>query len=204
MVGIAVDGHLDAHFQGTAYVHVVQIEAGRDAVYLQGRTGLGSDLDHGIQVHGAFLALAKNAARWVANDVNVGVVQGVHHTPGDLRPILAQRSVHRGHDKVEFGQDLVGKIEAAVGLDLQFATLKQENPIPSAVQGIDLGPLGAQPLDRQAIGDAQALGVVGDNQVAIAPLLRRLGHLCQGTGAIAPVGVGMQVATNIVPFDQPG
>jgi hypothetical protein len=51
-----------------------------------------------------------------------------------------------------------------------------------------------QPLGRQAVGDGEPGGVVGERQVLVADGDRGLGHLPDRAAAVGPVGVRVQVA----------
>ena len=52
----------------------------------------------------------------------------------------------------------------------------------------------AQPLRRQAVGDRQPRRVVGERDVLVAEVARRLGHLLDRRAAVGPVRVRVQVA----------
>ena len=104
-MGVGVYGYPHAGLLCRFGIDVVQVQARGGGVHFQGRAAGSGGLDHGVEVHGALLSLAQDAARRMADDVDVGAGDGVQHAPGDLLPVLALRGVERGYDQVEAGQD---------------------------------------------------------------------------------------------------
>ena len=81
----------------------------------------------------------------------------------------------RGNDDVEFGQDVVLKIQAAVGEDVHLAAGEQLDPLDFIGGLVDLLHVLEQSFGGQAVGDDLALGVVGDGEEFVARGLWRRG-----------------------------
>ena len=119
---------------------------------------------------------------------------------GATQPEVA---VHRGHDAVELGQDVVGIIERPVGQDVALGPLEQpECPGVALVPRVDCRPLLMHALDAQSARVAGGSRMIGDAQVLQPRGSGRLGHLLQGRAAVAPVGVAMKRAAQVGSLDQ--
>ena len=121
--------------------------------------------------------------------------------------------VERRDDEVEGGEQVVLEVERAVGADLQLAAVEQAEAVgrraggavPAASSaakralsvGDDLALL-RDLVGREAAGDGQRLGVVGQDLVGVAAPSGGLGHLLDRVDAVGPVGVRVQVAAQVV------
>ena len=167
-----------------------EVEPRRRAVHLERGPGPGRLGVDGVPVEVEVVALADLATRRVGDDVDVRAADAVERPAGQLGPRLAARDVDRGDDEVEAGQQVVLEIERAVGADLELAAVEQPEALgrrlgrrrpgrllggePGVERGDDLGLLG-DPVGRQAAGDRERLGVVGQDLVGVAapPGVRR-------------------------------
>ena len=103
--------------------------------------------------------------------------------------------MRRGHDDVELQALLERDVDLAIREDVRLDSLQQ--PKPRRMARIELGdllPLHREPLGRDASGDAQAGGVVGDCRIRISPGHARGDDVVERLGAIAPGGVHLQIA----------
>ena len=116
----------------------------------------------------------------MGDDVDVGAADRVERPPRQLGPRLAPGDVDRRDDDVEPGEEVVLVVELAVGADLELAAVEQPEALrrrlgrrgPGGLlrgePGVQLGddrPLLLDPVGRQAVGDRERLGVVGQDLV---------------------------------------
>ena len=109
-------------------------------------------------------------------------------------------------------EQVVLVVELAVGPDLELAAVQQAEAlgrrlgrrgpgrllgrVPRVERGDDLALL-LDPIGREAAGDGQRLGVVGQDLVGVAAPAGGLGHHLDRVDAVGPVGVGVQVAAQV-------
>ena len=86
-MGICADGKHDTQFPGAVDVDVLEVEAGRHGVDLQGLFVFDCCLENGFYIDGCRLPLSYEAARRVRDDINVRVFNRLYDAPGD--PLLA-------------------------------------------------------------------------------------------------------------------
>jgi hypothetical protein len=94
--------------------------------------------------------------------------------------------MYRGNHVIQPGQNLVGKIEHAVGPHLDFGTLPQADAGNPGLDFLNFPALLLEPLRRQAAGDAEALGVV--SQAVLIPWPGQPGPSLDSVPAVAQVG----------------
>src|SRR2546421_6974949 len=108
----------------------------------------------------------------------------------------------RSNDQVERGQGFVGKVEAAVGQDVDLGPVQDPRQARSGIDGRDLGGASSKALGCQPLGDLQRLRVVGQDDVVIAALLGGSRHLGDLVAPVAPITVRVQVAAQVSPLHQ--
>ena len=123
----------------------------------------------------------------------------------------------RGHDEVEPREQVVVVVERAVGADLQLAAVEQPEALGrrlgrrrpgrllGRVAGVELGDdraLLLDPVGRQAAGDGQRLGVVGQDLVGVAAPPGASAMTSMAWCAVRPVGVAVQVAAQVAELDE--
>src|SRR5439155_12095483 len=161
--------------------------------------------DYGAHVEGGGFALVDEAAGGVAEDVHVGVADGVDGAPGDLVGGLPQAGVDRGHHYVEPGQHVVREVEGAVEPDLHFGAVEDADAAAHRSPDLlNLLALGAQPLDGQAPDDGEAEAVVGDGDILIPPGFGGADHVEDAFRAVAPGRVAVEVTLDVRQLDQVG
>jgi hypothetical protein len=82
----------------------------------------------------------------VAEDVDVGTRHGEHHAPSHLGCRHRQLRVHRPHDDVELGEEVLGEVESAVDEDVDLHPGEDPERRQLLVELGDLGQLLAQPF----------------------------------------------------------
>ena len=216
-MGVRVDGQETTHLHRPSRPLRGQVQAVRRPVDLQRRAGGGRRLEHGIPVQVQIVAILDHAAGRVGDDVHVRAPDRVQRATGQLCPRLAAGDVDGGDDEIEAGQQVVVVVETAVGADLQLAAMQEpeaagvrargQGPCrllrrKPGVEGGDDPPLQLHSVRLQAVRDPQALRVVGEHLVGMTATTSGLGHDLDGVDAIAPLGVTVQVALQVVEGDQ--
>ena len=111
----------------------------------------------------------------------------------------------RDHD-VQLRQQLVGKIEFAVGQNVHFAAGEKPEIAPCRgdlfVDFFHRLELVAQARGVEAVGDERRFRVIGDGPVSAPQFAHVRGDVLQGVPAITPVRVVVQRALEIGPFDE--
>ena len=108
-----------------------------------------------------------------------------------------ERGVDAGDDPVERRQQVVGVVERAVEADVDLRAGEQAEAALALVPLADLLDPLPEPLGGDVVAEAVAGGVVGDRQVGVAALARRLGHLLERVAAVGEGRVGVQVAADV-------
>jgi len=85
--------------------------------------------------------------------------------------------MNRGDNDVELVEHSIGKVERAVGQNINLAAGKKHDAADLSPNLFNLCQLFAEILCRQAAGDPNRLAVVGQGAVLIAPFLARAQHL---------------------------
>ena len=153
----------------------------------------------------------------MGDDVDVWIPQGVQYSTRELGSRLLARDVERGDDHVETREQLVGKIEPAVGADLQLAAEQEPKALrrslgrrlagvllarEALVEFGDQLPLRFDRVRRQATRDCQRLAVIGEDLVGIAATAPGLGHLLDGMHSIGPIRMGVAVPAQVGQRDE--
>ena len=102
--------------------------------------------------------------------------------------------MHARHHHVELVQELGLLVECAVLVDVDLDALEEPERCQLLVDLVHDLELAAQTLGRQALGDGQARGVVGEHHVLVAEVTGRPRHHVDGAATVGPVGVGVAVA----------
>ena len=163
----------------------------RRAVHLEHGPGAGGLRVDGLPVEVEVVAAADHPAGRVGDDVHVRVPDRPEDPGRELGSGLAPADVQGGDDQVEPGEELVVVVEPAVGADLELAAVEQPESLRgglrrcragrllgrvAAVQRRDDARLAGHALGRQAAGDGEGLGVIGEDLVGVTPASRGLGH----------------------------
>ena len=109
-----------------------------------------------------------------------------------------------GYHQVEPLEHLIGKIESPVPQYFQLRPLQHCETGIIPVEFLNLLPLFHKPLDGQAASYSQSLGVIGQGYVAESPLSGCRCQFFQRMHAVAPLGVNVQVSTDIACRNQLG
>ncbi len=91
----------------------------------------------------------------------------------------------------------VRQVEAAVFEDVDLDTFENCETVQPLIQPINLATLPAQPRGIETVGHGDAAAVVGERDVFVAARPCRLGHGFDGSGAVGPVGMDMEIPANI-------
>lgn len=126
---------------------------------------------------------------------------GVLHGADDaVRLDLARQveeRVHRGHHHVELGQGRIGQVEPAVLEDVDLDALEDRRAGRFFVQPVDFPDLARHPARVEAMGHGDAPAMVGERDILVTELVRRLDHGLDGRGAVGPVGMDMKIAAQV-------
>ena len=106
----------------------------------------------------------------------------------------AQLRVHAGDDDVEPLEQVEVLVEGAVLEDVDLHAGEDAERGQLLVHLVDLVELLEQSLAVEAVGDREAGGVVGDDEVLVPERHRGAGHLRDRRAAVAPGGVAVAVA----------
>ena len=121
------------------------------------------------------------AAGGMAEDADVGILDGAEDARRHLFARLAEERVHAGDDDVHLGEDRVGEIEGAVAKDVDLDA--GEDADFSGHLGIDfadVADVGERARIVEAVGHGEILRVVGDGDVLEAAGEGGFGHLADG------------------------
>ncbi len=80
----------------------------------------------------------------------------------------------RGDDDVEFGENIVVQVEAAVLEDVDFDAGEDANSAHCGIRGADFANLLARALFIHSVGDGDGFAVIGDGDVLVADRASRL------------------------------
>ena len=203
-VGIAVDYQGNTGFFGAAAVGVFEVHALGIGVDFKGDLVFEGGLDDAIEVDGVGVAHAQPAAGEVADCVNGAAGDGLDDAFGHRLFTELKDVVDAGDDEIELGEDIGGIVEAAVAQDIDLRAREDLNTCDRFVGPADVFDVRFEAIDAEAIGYIGGEGVVGDADILVAELEGGLGHLLDSGGAIACLGVHMEVAPELLGFDQCG
>ena len=133
----------------------------------------------------------------MGNDIYIGIFNGADNTPGHLFLVLVHAGMHSSDDEIEFGEKLVGYIEASIGTDVYLVAGEDMDAVDPLVKLLNLLYLLLQSLRIQAVSDTSSRRVVGNTQVLVAKVFSRQCHGLNAITPITPVGMHMEVALNI-------
>ena len=141
--------------------------------------------EDGGQIDGERLAAQDLAAGGVAQNLDVGVLDGAQHPGGHFLAALVEAAVDAGDHHVHLRQHFVIEIDGAVAQNVHLdagedadAALHRAVGLANARQVLE------RPLLVEAAGHGQVLGVLSDGDVAQTARVGGLGHL---EDAVAPV-----------------
>src|ERR1039457_4233588 len=204
MVRVGGDGELRALGPGGADQCAVEVQALRAGIDLQPDAAARGLRRDAVEIERERVALQQDAAGGVSHDAQVGALQRAQQAVGHLARLLVHVAVHAADHQVERGQRVVGQIHRAV---LEDVALDATEDADAQADAVDLAHAAGKlhhALFIQAVGHGKGLGVVGDGDVFVAALARRLGHFFQRGAAISLGGVHVQVAADVAQFHQLG
>ena len=108
--------------------------------------------------------------------------------------------MHGGNDDVEAGEEVLGPVEGAIGLDVELGAVEQGDS-RRAFESANLLSLFEGLLVGHALHVEQRR-VVGDREVGVAARLGGGDHVVQGGDTVSEVGVGVQVAADVGQLDE--
>ena len=158
--------------------------------------------DQAIEIERIGVSLADQAPGRMPQNGQVAIVHGADDPLGLCGGGKIEIGMYRRHHDIEARQDRVRQVELAVGQDVDLDALQNRDPVELFVQPVDLGDLLRQPSGVEAVGDRHPAAVIRDGDVFIAACLGGGGHLGERSGAVAPGGVGMEVAAHVGKLDQ--
>jgi hypothetical protein len=142
----------------------------------------------------------------MAEAVDVGIAGGGDEASGVLS-LVAGGDMQAGDDDVEFSQQVVGKVEA-VAEDVHFGAGEESEVViffgEALVEGVDVVELPAETGGVESVGLDGGAGVVGDGPIGEAEVLGVGGDVFEGLTAVGPVGVIVEGAFEVGPFDEAG
>src|SRR5215207_11424593 len=203
-VGVGVEDDLHFGFGGEAGVEVGEVAAVGVAVDLDHRAGPRRRLGDLLDVDAVGLAAADQAPGEVADAVDVRVFDRGDDAVRHLLFGDVEGGVDAGDDPVEGGDEVVGIVEGAVEADVDLRAGEEPEVLLAVtlVPGADLLDPLPEALGGDVVAEAVAGGVVGDRQVLIATVARRLGHLLDAVTPVGEGGVGVEVALEVADLDQ--
>src|SRR5664280_57062 len=211
-VGVRVDREDAAELCGSAGSNVREIEPLVRTVQLQRGAGAGGFPEDEIPIEVQIIARSDVAPGGMGDDVDVGIADPDERPGRQLLARLAARDVDGSDHQVVASQYLVRIVEAGVGADLKLAAVEQPKALRRSLgRGRSVGlltgetlvecrhdsPLRLHPFDREAAGNRQTDGVVGQHEVGVAAASGGLRHLLDGVDAVRPVGVAVAIAPQI-------
>ena len=159
----------------------------------------------GVHIQGQTRPSGPHAPPRVSNDVHPGVGCGPDQPLCGLLGVLAQGHVGRGDDDVQFRQDLVGIIQGAIGENVHFRTVQDEDAVsPLSTHLFHFFPLFPQSFHTQAIGHMLGRGMVGDGDDPKASFPGGGHQVAKVQRTIAPAGMGVQIGFPRVPREKRG
>ena len=192
----------DARAQRVADVLAAKIESGGQAVDLQRDPVLERDGEHALEVERVLGPAGDEPARRMAEAAHVGIAQRRQDTLRHLGLRHPLSAVDARLHPVELGQDVVGKIEPAVGQDVAFDPAQDAEGREDLVGRRDLLGLPADVVGGEPADGADGGRVVADRDVLVAALDGGAPHLLDARPSVGPRGVAMQVAANAIGLHQ--
>ena len=194
--------HAHAALFGHAQVGVFQIEAIGRRVALHGHSAAACGIQDALHVVGHGVTPQQDAPGGMPDDLHVGILDGRKHTLGDGGAVEIHEGVNRRDHDIEFGEDLVRQIEAAIFEDIDLDTREDANAIH--LGSANFPHVLARARFVHAIGDGHGFAVIGDGDVFVSHLARGPRHLLDGMPAVAGGSVHLQIAVEIALLDEPG
>ena len=122
----------------------------------------------------------------------------VGHLRFGHRPVV----VNRGDHNVDTLECFIREIEASVFQDVHFDSREDRDVVTIGVDALDLAPLFLHGFVVEPVRHRHAFRVIGDRDIVVADLGRGGGHLADRILTIGRGRVHVQVAPNVVGFDQ--
>ena len=98
----------------------------------------------------------------MADDRSIRIRNGFKEAVGHFRRLLIEGGVNAGDDHIHLCEYFVGKIEIAVGEDVDFDAGEDGGPFDSGVSFADALDMGERASVVQSIGEGEILGMIGD------------------------------------------
>jgi len=139
----------------------------------------------------------------VAEDADVGILDGAEDAGSHLFCGLIEVGVDAGYDDVHLGEGGVVEVEGAVGEDVDFdAGEDADFAFHFGVYFADALDVGEGAGVVEAVGHGEVFAVVGDGDVGEATREGCFGHLTDGVAAVGGVGVHVEVAADVGDCDE--
>ena len=201
-VGIGIDREDDTVVARTAHEFVVEVQPIGEGVDLQGGAGARGGGEHGVLVEINGWTTTKYAGGRMSDDVDVGMLDGGKESASHLLARLVEIGVHRGHQNVEVGEEIVIPVQGAVGSDVEFGAVQNRDSVAASRRGqlasLLKNLLAGHPLHRHQ------RGVVSDGAVAISMAGCGGDHVVQVSEAVGEIGVHVKVADDVRCLDKVG
>ena len=135
----------------------------------------------------------------MAENSHIRIFDRAQHARRHLLAALLEARVHAGDHHVHLREHFVVQVERAVGENVHLDAGEDANAaLHRFVHFVESRcDLLERALFVEAVGHGQILRVVGDGDVFVAALQRRLGHLADRVAAVAGRGVHVHVAANV-------
>ena len=118
---------------------------------------------------------------------------------GHLRLLHAQLGVDAGHYHVQGGEQLLLLVEGAVFEDVDLDAGEDPERSQLLVESGHVFELAQEAFTVQTVRHREPGTVVGEHQILVPQVARRLGHLPDGAATIGPVRVAVTVAPQLPP-----
>ena len=137
-------------------------------------------------------------------DVEIPVIHGAQNALGLLLPVKPEAGMDRADRVVEFTQEVVRIVERSIRQNIHFGGFQDAETAQACVELVDVFDLRPQILDRNAARDLEALGMIGDADILVAALSRRLRHVLDGIAAVARRRMRVKLAPDVLRRHQHG
>ena len=201
---VAVDGQHRAAGRGAAGQGAVQIQVVRGTVHFDGRAAAGRRLEQPIEVEVVSRVAAGRPVGGMGDHVHEGVVDRPQIAVEQAAGVVAGAVVQRGQHDIELREDVVVEVEAAVGHDFDFHAVEDVESGRVLPRRVDVRALPRDVPGPQRALRGRSLRVIGDGQVLVAQAVRGLHHLLDAVPPVAPAGVGVQIALDVLRRDERG
>ena len=136
------------------------------------------------------------------DDLRVRIFDGREHALGHRAAFQAHKGVHGNDHDVEFGENVVRQIEAAILQYVHFDAGQKANAGLAFVRGANFARLLEGARFVHAVGECQRLAVIGDGDVLVSERARRRGHGFDRVLAVGGRRMHLQIAAKVAQLNQ--